>query len=40
MNLLSQDLVWWITIFDLPAMAGLLAFSWRTRREAKEPSTI
>ncbi|MCB9982431.1 MAG: hypothetical protein H6861_01980 [Rhodospirillales bacterium] len=35
MSLFSQDLVWWITIFDLPAMAGLLAFSWRTRREAE-----
>ncbi|MCB1721216.1 MAG: hypothetical protein H6860_04135 [Rhodospirillales bacterium] len=35
MSLFSQDLVWWITVVDLPAMAGLLAFSWRTRREAE-----
>ncbi len=35
MNLLSQDLVWWITVFDLPAMAGLFALIWRTRREAE-----
>ncbi len=32
MNLLSQDLVWWITVIDLPAMAGLLGFIWRTRQ--------
>ncbi len=36
MNLLSQDLVWWITVFDLPAMAGLFALIWRTRREAED----
>ncbi|MEZ5814999.1 MAG: hypothetical protein R3E13_09845 [Alphaproteobacteria bacterium] len=35
MNLLSQDLIWWITIFDLPAMAGLLGLIWRTRRECE-----
>ena len=33
---LPQDLVWWITAFDLPAMAGLLAFIWRTRRDNEQ----
>jgi len=32
MNILSQDLVWWITVVDLPAMAGLFGFIWRTRQ--------
>lgn len=35
MNLLSQELVWWITVFDLPAMAGLFWLIWRTRQETK-----
>lgn len=35
-TLISHDLVWWITIFDLPAMAGLLALIWRTRRDNVE----
>lgn len=33
MNLLSHDLAWWVTVFDLPAMAGLLAMIWRTRKD-------
>ena len=33
MSLLSHDLVWWITVFDLPAMAGLFGFIWRTRQK-------
>ena len=32
MTILSQDLVWWITVFDLPAMAGLFWMIWRTRQ--------
>jgi hypothetical protein len=32
---MNTDLIWWITIFDLPAMAGLLGLIWRTRREAE-----
>jgi len=36
MTLLSQDLVWWITIFDLPAMAGLLGLIWRTRQRCDD----
>ena len=35
MNLLSQDLIWWITAIDLPAMAGLFWLIWRTRQETK-----
>lgn len=33
MTLISQDLVWWITVFDLPAMAGLFWLIWRTRQD-------
>lgn len=33
MNFISQDLAWWITVIDLPAMAGLLALIWRTRHD-------
>lgn len=35
MTLLSHDLVWWITVFDLPAMASLFWLIWRTRHEAE-----
>ena len=38
MNLLSQDLVWWITVVDLPAMAGLFGFIWRTRQQFENHS--
>jgi hypothetical protein len=34
-DLLSQDLVWWVTVVDLPAMAGLFALLWRTRQEGQ-----
>jgi hypothetical protein len=33
MTFLSQDLVWWITVIDLPAMAGLFGLIWRTRHD-------
>ncbi len=33
MTEISHDLVWWITVFDLPAMAGLFGFIWRTRQQ-------
>lgn len=36
MNIVSQDLMWWITVFDLPAMAGLFWLIWRTRRDGEE----
>jgi len=35
MTLISQDLIWWITAFDLPAMGGLLWLIWRTRRDGE-----
>ena len=28
---ISNDLLWWITVVDLPALAGLLLLIWRTR---------
>lgn len=31
----SQDLAWWITAIDLPALGGLFWLIWRTRREAE-----
>lgn len=31
MTEISQDLVWWITIVDLPAMGGLFWMIWRLR---------
>ena len=36
MTQISQDLVWWITIVDLPAMAGLFALIWRTRQDSNK----
>lgn len=36
---LSHDLVWWITVFDLPAMAGLFLLIWRTRHESDEATS-
>ncbi len=36
MSLLSQDLAWWIMVFDLPAMAGLFVYIWRTRRDSEQ----
>jgi hypothetical protein len=38
MNILSNDLIWWITAVDLPALGGLLLFIWRTRRDSEEAS--
>ncbi len=35
MSFMSQELAWWITVVDLPAMAGLFALTWRTRRDAE-----
>lgn len=36
MNLLSHELTWWITVFDLPAMAGLFWLIWRTRLDNED----
>lgn len=33
MSFVHQDLVWWITVIDLPAMAGLFWLIWRTRQD-------
>lgn len=32
---ISQDLMWWITVIDLPALGGLFWLVWRTRHENK-----
>ena len=32
---ISQELVWWITAVDLPALGGLFWLIWRTRRESE-----
>jgi len=32
----SQDLMWWITMIDMPAMAGLFLLIWRTRQEGQK----
>ncbi len=31
MTEISDDLIWWITVVDLPAMTGLLWMIWRVR---------
>ncbi len=31
MTEISKDLLWWITVVDLPALSGLLVMIWRTR---------
>lgn len=33
MTEISKDLLWWITVVDLPALAGLLFMIWRLRSE-------
>ncbi|MGB0719258.1 MAG: hypothetical protein ACPGRX_02230 [Bdellovibrionales bacterium] len=35
MSIFSQDLLWWITVVDLPAMTALLGFIWRTRQRCE-----
>tara|TARA_B100001989_G_C24550075_1_gene473810 strand:- start:96 stop:410 length:315 start_codon:yes stop_codon:yes gene_type:complete len=34
--MLSDDLMWWITVVDLPALSALFWMIWRTRNESKE----
>lgn len=37
MNLSGQiDLVWWITVVELPALGGLFLLVWRNRKDAEE----
>ncbi len=33
MEIMSQDLLWWISAVELPVMGGLLMLIWRTRRD-------
>jgi len=33
--LLDSGLLWWITVVDLPAMAGLFLLIWRTRKDSE-----
>lgn len=35
MNPIPESLIWWITVFDLPAMAGLFWLIWRTRQDGQ-----
>ena len=35
MSFLSNDLVWWITAFELPALGGLFWLIWRTRHDGE-----
>jgi len=30
------DLIWWITVVELPALGGLFLFAWRTRHDSDE----
>lgn len=32
----SIDMVWWITVIDLPALSGLFWMIWKTRRDSQE----
>lgn len=32
----SQELVWWISAVDLPALGGLFWLIWRTRKESED----
>ena len=33
MSGLSDDLIWWVTVVDIPALAGLFGLIWHTRRD-------
>ena len=32
----TLNVIWWITAVEIPAMAGLFWFNWRTHRDADE----
>ncbi len=36
MTEISTDLLWWITVVDLPALSGLLLMIWRVRGESEK----
>ena len=31
----NNELLWWITVVDIPALSGLFIMVWRTRRESE-----
>jgi hypothetical protein len=35
-GMLNINMVWWITVVDIPALTGLLLLIWRTRRDNEE----
>lgn len=39
MTILSPDLVWWITVIDLPALTGLFWMIWKTRHDGEAAIT-
>lgn len=36
MTEISKDLLWWITVVDLPALSGLLFMIWRVRNDTNK----
>ena len=34
-TLLESGLIWWITVFDLPAMSGLFFLIWKSRQDCE-----
>ncbi len=32
----SNEFIWWIGVIELPALGGLFALIWRTRRESED----
>ena len=39
-NLLDSGLIWWITVFDLPAMSGLFFLIWKSRQDSEKALRI
>ena len=33
---LTIELIWWVTVVELPALAGLFWLNWRTRRDSED----
>ncbi len=33
---MNPDFIWWITAFELPALAGLLMMIWRNRKDSDD----
>lgn len=36
MTEISHDLLWWVTVIDIPALSGLLFMIWRVRGETNK----